>query len=93
MSADTNARKDGAPVPPLEGPANTSFCAALESENDRAGVVEAVDTEVVNNGLRLPELKVVTVPVPAGISAVTSALKVGAAAEPEVGPAHTMLAF
>lgn len=34
----------------------------------------------------------VTVPVPAGKSAVTNALKAGCAAAPVVGPAHTVLA-
>jgi hypothetical protein len=37
--------------------------AALEIVNDRAGVVVAVATEVVNNGLKAPAEKVVTVPV------------------------------
>jgi hypothetical protein len=56
--------KEGAPAPPDAGPANTEFCAALESEKDRAGVVVAVATLVVNSGDRLPAEKLVTVPVP-----------------------------
>lgn len=38
------------------------FAAALDSENDSAGVVVAFATDVVNSGLRLPAEKDVTVP-------------------------------
>ena len=41
------------------------FSSAVESENESAGVVVAFDTDVVNNGDKLPALNVVTVPVPA----------------------------
>lgn len=55
--------KLGAAAPPDGGPANTEFCAALDKVKVSAGVVVAVATEVVNNGERVPALKVVTVPV------------------------------
>src|SRR5580658_9545066 len=55
---------DGAPAPPDAGPASTEFCAALVNTNVSAGVVVAGATEVVNNGDRLPALKLVTVPPP-----------------------------
>ena len=35
----------------------------MERVNDKAGVVPAVATDVVNNGLKIPAEKVVTVPV------------------------------
>ena len=57
---------DGAPAPPVAGPANTLFCAALDNENVNAGVLVAVATEVVNSGERFPAEKVVTVPLPDG---------------------------
>ena len=66
---------------------------AFDKEKDNAGVVVAVATEVVNNGLRVPALKLVTVPVPAGRSAATSARNVAVAGDPVVGPAKTVLAF
>jgi hypothetical protein len=93
MSAATSALNVGAPVPPVAGPANTEFCAALLNAKVSAGVVVAVATLVVKSGLRAPALKLVTVPVPAGRSAATSARNVGVAAAPVVGPAHTVLAF
>jgi len=71
---------------------NTVPPAALLSANDNAGVVVAVATEVVNRGERLPALNDVTVPVPAGKSAATSARNVGVAAAPVVGPAQIVLA-
>jgi hypothetical protein len=46
----------------VEGPASTLFCAALDKENVKAGVLVAVVTEVVNKGLKDPALKLVTVP-------------------------------
>jgi hypothetical protein len=55
---------DGAPAPPLAGPANTEFCAALLRVNDNAGVVVGAATLVVNSGDRLPEENEVTVPDP-----------------------------
>jgi hypothetical protein len=64
MSAATSARYVGAPDPPLAGPASTSFCPALERENVSAGVVVGLATDVVNNGLRFPALKLETVPLP-----------------------------
>ena len=53
--------KLGAPVPPVAGPANTEFCAAVDSENVSAGVLVGVAREVVNSGDRFPALKLVTV--------------------------------
>jgi hypothetical protein len=47
--------------------ANTVLAAALESENDKAGVLVGVATEVVKSGDKFPELKVVTVPDPPGL--------------------------
>jgi hypothetical protein len=41
---------------------NTELAAALLKENDRAGVVVAVATDVVKSGLRFPEEKLVTLP-------------------------------
>jgi hypothetical protein len=57
--------KDGAPDPPVAGPANTLFCAAFEREKESAGVEVLVATEVVNRGERLPDEKDVTDPPPA----------------------------
>jgi orotate phosphoribosyltransferase len=68
----------------VEGPARNAFCAALEREKESAGVVVAVATVVVNRGERAPAEKEVTVPVPTGRSAVTSARKVGVAFAPVV---------
>jgi hypothetical protein len=62
-SAVTSARKVGAPVPPVAGPANTEFCAALSSVKVSTGVVVGVATDVVKSGLSAPALNVVTVPV------------------------------
>jgi hypothetical protein len=56
--------KDGAAAPPLAGPAKTEFCAALDRVKVNAGVLVAVATEVVNRGLSVPALKLVTVPPP-----------------------------
>ena len=53
----------GAAAPVVVLP-NTVPPAALLSENDNAGVVVDVATEVVNRGLSVPALKLVTVPVP-----------------------------
>jgi hypothetical protein len=55
---------DGAPAPPVAGPASTLFWAALDRENVNAGVLVAVATDVVNRGERLPALKAVTEPPP-----------------------------
>ena len=55
----------GAPEPPDDGPAKKSFCPAADKLKLNAGVVVAVATEVVNSGLRFPELNEVTVPEPA----------------------------
>jgi hypothetical protein len=71
---------------------NTVPPAALLSAKVRAGVVVAVATFVVKSGLSDPALKEVTVPVPAGKSAATSARKVGVAAMPVAGPANMVLA-
>jgi hypothetical protein len=64
MSAGAIALYDGTPVPPEAGPAKKEFCAALDSEKLNAGVEVDVATDVVNKGLRFPELKLVTVPEP-----------------------------
>jgi hypothetical protein len=64
MSPATKDLNEYAPVPPVEGPANTEFCAAVLAAKDRAGVVVDVATDVVNKGLRLPDEKFVTVPEP-----------------------------
>ena len=63
ISAATSDRNVGAPVAPF-GPAKTLFAAWLVKLNERVGVVVAVATLVLNSGERLPELKLVTVPVP-----------------------------
>ena len=76
----------------MVGLPNTVPPPALLKLKVSAGVVVDVATDVVKSGLRFPELKEVTVPVPDGRSAVTSARKVGVAATPVVGPAHTVLA-
>jgi hypothetical protein len=62
ISAETIARYDGAPAPPVAGPANTEFWAALVNAKESAGVELAFATDVVKSGLRLPALNVVTVP-------------------------------
>jgi hypothetical protein len=50
-------------VAPVLFPKNV--CAlALDSVNDRAGVLVEVATLVLNKGVKLPELKLLTVPVP-----------------------------
>ena len=61
ISAATKALYVGAPAPPL-GPASTVLAAALANAKLKAGVVVGVATDVVNNGDRLPALKLVTVP-------------------------------
>ena len=63
-SATTSARNVGVATPPDVGPANTVFAVCVESVKERAGVVVAVATDVVNNGERLPLEKLVTVPEP-----------------------------
>src|ERR1039458_1167087 len=95
-SAATMARNVGAPGPPDTGPRSAAFCACVFKAKDNAGVELPLATEVVNSGLRLPALKVVTVPVPygnAGMSAATRARNVGVAAMPALGPANTVLAI
>jgi hypothetical protein len=62
-SAATRARNVGAAGPPEVGPANTVFAVCVFNANVKAGVVVGVATDVVNNGLRFPEEKDVTVPV------------------------------
>ena len=57
------ALKVGAAELPVKFP-NTVFAAAVESVKDRAGVVVAVATDVVNRGDRVPAEKLVTVPDP-----------------------------
>jgi predicted RecA/RadA family phage recombinase len=65
-SAVTRARKDGAAAAPVVGPANAVFAVCVFNANVKAGVVVGVATDVVNNGLRFPEEKDVTVPEVAG---------------------------
>jgi hypothetical protein len=72
-SAATRARNVGAAGPPEVGPANTVFAVCVFNANVKAGVVVGVATDVVNNGLRFPEEKDVTVPPEvAGVAAVNS---------------------
>jgi hypothetical protein len=52
---------EGAAEEPVKFPKNV-WAAALESVNVKAGVVVAVATDVVNNGLNVPAENVVTVP-------------------------------
>jgi hypothetical protein len=54
------------------------FALCVSNVNDNAGVVVGVATEVVKSGLRLPELKLVTVPDPPPPDAVAETL------EPEI---------
>src|ERR1039458_8662414 len=91
-SAATMARNVGAPGPPDTGPRSAAFCACVFKAKDNAGVELPLATEVVNSGLRFPALNDVTVPVPAGMSAVTNARNVGVATPPDTGPAHTVFA-
>ena len=72
-SATTKDRKVGAKAPPDAGPANTVFAVCVFNANVKAGVVVGVATDVVNNGLRFPEEKDVTVPPEvAGVAAVNN---------------------
>lgn len=64
MSAFTIARKVGAEAAPVVGPAKNTLADCVLSENERAGVVDAVATLVVNSGERFPDENVVTVPLP-----------------------------
>ena len=61
-SAATRVRNVGAAALPVVGPQSTVFAVWVDREKDKAGVVVAVATEVVNSGARLPALKLVTVP-------------------------------
>jgi hypothetical protein len=81
----------GAPEDPVLFP-NKVPPPALVREKVNAGVVVEVATDVVKSGERFPAENDVTVPVPAGMSAVTRARKVGVVAAPEVGPASTLFA-
>jgi len=89
ISAVTSALNVGLAALPVVGPAQTEFANCVLRLNVRAGVAVAVATLVVAIESRAPQLKLVTVPVPAGISAVTSARYVGAPAAPVAGPAKT----
>lgn len=60
----TGAVVNAGPAEPVVLFPNTVPPPALLRVNVRAGVVVAVATDVVNNGLRLPALKLVTVPKP-----------------------------
>jgi hypothetical protein len=62
-SAATNARNVGVAAIPDVGPENTVLAVCVLKEKDNAGVVVGVATEVVNKGLKLPALKLETVPV------------------------------
>jgi hypothetical protein len=75
-SATTKDRKVGANAPPDAGPANTVFAVCVFNANVKAGVVVGVATDVVNNGLRFPEEKDVTVPVPPVIAVADTLLPV-----------------
>ena len=80
-SAPTSARHVGTATPPLVGPANTQFANCVLMMNVSAGVVVGFDTLVVNHGLALPALKLVTVPNPLN----EDGAKNPGAAEPPVG--------
>lgn len=72
-SARVIARKEYAPAPPVEGPARKAFCAMLPvAVKVSAGVEVAVATLVEKRVERLPALKLVTVPAPAGVAHVPS---------------------
>ena len=61
------AVKDGPVAAAVKFP-NSVFAAALVSENVSAGVVVAVATLVVNSGVKVPALKLVTVPLPDAVA-------------------------
>ena len=63
MSAAINPRNVGAPMPDT-GPANMVCAACVFMVNNKAGVLPGLTTVVVKSGDRLPELKLVTVPLP-----------------------------
>jgi hypothetical protein len=65
-SATTRLRKVGPAGPPEIGPANMRFADCVFSVKLKAGVVVGLLTDVVNRGLSVPALNVVTVPVPEG---------------------------
>jgi hypothetical protein len=94
MSAATRARKAGDAAAPLDGPAHTVFADSLAVESVRVPLVLTGEPETVNSG-EAARPTLVTVPDPApvvGMSTFASARKVGAAAAPEAGPAHTVFA-
>src|SRR6516225_6008495 len=97
-SCATNERNVGVLAAPEEGPAHTVLAVCVTSERVSASVPEVVigdpPTEALNTlpGTVRVCATEVTVPVPAGMSAATSARKAGAAGAPVVGPAHTVLA-
>src|SRR5712691_6130031 len=91
-SAATSARNVGGPAPPEEGPAKTkpAFWLASESVNPMVPFVVSGEPAIAADkkaGTVSVMAIDVTVPVPAGRSAVTRLRKLGAAAPPEVGPA------
>jgi hypothetical protein len=92
ISAATSARNVGADGPAEVGPAHTVLAVCVGKVYENAGVVVAVATDTLIMASILPELTLVTVPVPAGRSAATSARNVGVAAAPVVGPANTKFA-
>lgn len=82
-------------APPDVGPAKNVLAVWVSKAGTSVPVVVIGDPETVE--LKITPSPViateVTVPVPAGRSAVTNDLKAGVAAEPVVGPAHTVFAL
>ena len=89
-SAATMARKLGVPLEPF-GEAKNLFCVCDVQESAIVPEVVIGDPPTVISVGAVTAM-LVTVPVPAGRSFVTKALKAGAAAAPVVGPAQTVLA-
>src|SRR5574337_1510372 len=92
-SPATKARNAGCAGAPLVGPAHTVLADSVAFVTASVPLVVTGEPESENSaGMESPTLVTVPVPTPPGRSPSTSARKVGCAAPPDVGPAHTVLA-
>src|SRR5574340_1687323 len=92
-SAATRDRKVGCAGAPLVGPAQTVLADSVAFVTASVPlVVTGVPATENSAGIERPTLVTLPVPTPPGRSPSTSARKVGCAAPPDVGPAHTVLA-
>jgi len=92
-SAATNDLNVGAAALPEVGPAKTKLADSVANASANVPLTVTGEPDTVNiPGADKPTLVTVPVPVPAGKSAATSALKVGVAALPDDGPANIRFA-